>query len=145
MDPVFYEGGLHFKCARCSSCCRHEPGYVFLTASDVENLKKATGLSGSRVRAKFCRIVFLGIIERLSLKEKENYDCIFWNEGGCTIYKRRPLQCKTYPFWSANLISRESWDLLQNTCPGVNEGRLYSRNEIDCFVAMREQKPLLSK
>ena len=145
MDPVFYEGGLHFKCARCSSCCRHEPGYVFLTASDVENLKKATGLSGSRGRAKFCRIVFLGIIERLSLKEKENYDCIFWNEGGCTIYKRRPLQCKTYPFWSANLISRESWDLLQNTCPGVNEGRLYSRNEIDCFVAMREQKPLLSK
>ena len=143
MDAEFYSGGLRFECTRCSNCCRHEPGYVFLSAHDLSQLAQATGVSEEEVVNKFCRAIHVGMFERLSLREKQNYDCIFWEEGGCTVYNHRPLQCKTYPFWSANLFSLESWSRVGESCPGVNQGRLYAQEEIEHFIVLRKQEPLL--
>ena len=143
MDAKFYSGGLRFECTRCSNCCRHEPGYVFLTASDVKHIAKATKTSKDQVIEKFCRTVRIGVAERLSLQEKENFDCIFWEEDGCIIYKHRPVQCKTYPFWSANIISQEVWDQVGKSCPGVNQGPLYTKDEIEYIASLREKEPYL--
>ncbi|HQO67077.1 MAG TPA: YkgJ family cysteine cluster protein, partial [Spirochaetales bacterium] len=35
MNQSFWHEGLRFECARCSACCRYEPGYVFLSADDL--------------------------------------------------------------------------------------------------------------
>ncbi|RKX73185.1 MAG: YkgJ family cysteine cluster protein, partial [Spirochaetes bacterium] len=83
MGKTFYSEGLKFECRRCSSCCRYSPGYVFLFNQDLKNLCKITGLPEIDFLRKYCREVTINGIKRISLKEKSNYDCIFWEEGGC--------------------------------------------------------------
>ena len=95
MDSVFYSEGLRFECVRCSNCCRHEPGYVFLSENDLERLASGMGVTRNEFVSKFCRTVAIGNFSHVSLTEKENYDCIFWEDGGCTVYGHRPLQCRT--------------------------------------------------
>ena len=144
-DNQFYRNGLQFECTRCSNCCRHAPGFVFLTEDDLINVQNATGLSRRDVLALYCRDVDMGVAKRVSLKEKENFDCIFWEESGCSIYHCRPLQCRSYPFWSGILVSRESWDREGMNCPGINHGKKHSKREIERRLAMRAQARLLEE
>ena len=70
---------------------------------------------------------------RRSLIEFSNGDCVFFdNEArGCTVYDLRPQQCRTWPFWPLNLQSPEEWDDVADGCPGCNNGRLYTLEEIE--------------
>ena len=79
----------------------------------------------------WCRIVDMGMFKMISLQEKENYDCIFLENGGCRVYESRPRQCETYPFWAHVLEDRESWDREAQSCPGMNKGKLYTKKEIE--------------
>jgi hypothetical protein len=67
----------------------------------------------------------------LSLAEKKNYDCVFWDQGGCAVYEDRPVQCSTFPFWSSILVSRESWLEAARDCPGIGKGELRAREYIE--------------
>ena len=93
----FYEQGLRFACTRCSRCCRHTPGYVFLSANDLARIGEGTGLPEAQVRERFCRTVDPGGFPRLSLKEKPNLDCIFWEGEGCSVYAHRPAAVPQLP------------------------------------------------
>jgi len=130
----FYDGGLHFECTQCSKCCRFEPGYVFLSANDIDGLSKGTGIKRTAFINQYCRIVVTGSGQRISLKEKDDYDCIFWNKGGCTVYPYRPLQCRAYPFWDSNLPAEKVWNSLEDQCPGINRGRLNSKELIEYWL-----------
>jgi Fe-S-cluster containining protein len=83
-------------------------------------------------------------IRRISLIEKPNYDCIFWESDGCSVYRHRPMQCRSYPFWSGNLISRHSWEQLKSSCPGIGAGRVHSRREIERWIRKAEANRFLS-
>ena len=89
------------------------------------------GIDEVEFKTCFCRVIDLQGIKRLSLIEKENYDCIFWEQAGCKVYKTRPLQCKSYPFWSSNLYSAETWNNLEECCPGVNHGKIHTKKDIE--------------
>lgn len=137
-EDVFYAQGLRFTCVRCSRCCRHEPGFVFLSEQDLRRLARATHLARETCVQEYCREVEIGGVKRLSLKEKPNYDCIFWVEAGCEVYAHRPIQCRSFPFWSSNLISRATWEEVGQMCPGTDKGALHSRDEIDDWLQQRE-------
>jgi len=144
MTECFYAGGLRFECTRCSRCCRGEPGYVFLSREDLEDLAEGLELSRSEVLARYCRTVRVGGIPRVSLRERANYDCIFWRPKGCSVYDHRPLQCRSYPFWPANLCSPEHWRELQAHCPGAGKGSLHSREEIQEWLRLSRERRCLS-
>ena len=42
----------------------------------------------------------------------------------------RPVQCRTYPFWSFLLADRKTWDEECSTCPGINSGEFHDFAEI---------------
>jgi Fe-S-cluster containining protein len=121
-DDLFYAKGLCFSCTRCSSCCRFDPGYVFLSKKDADSLARALDMTYTDFVEVYCRWVdgYEGKA-RLSLKEKANYDCIFWKEG-CTVYAERPGQCRTFPFWPDILRSGETWNNAALSCPGIGKG-----------------------
>ena len=141
----FYEKGLLFTCIEgCNYCCSCEPGYVFLSQEDLQRLCVFTALSEEQFIATYCRRVSMGSFSMISLLEKENYDCIFLTEKGCSVYEARPLQCSTYPFWQHILEDQESWDAESKSCPGIGKGRLYTKEEIDALLRKRVgQEPVI--
>lgn len=143
MQKIFYSSGLRFECTRCSRCCRHTPGYVFLSPADLDRLAAAAGLSCEEFFARYSRKVDLGLARRVSLKEKPNVDCILWENGGCSLYEARPLQCRSFPFWSACLASREEWLLQAKNCPGMGRGGVHSREEIEGWLSLRAREGFL--
>ncbi|MBI2570234.1 MAG: YkgJ family cysteine cluster protein [Candidatus Schekmanbacteria bacterium] len=122
----WYLSGLCFTCTRCGNCCRGGAGYVFVDRVALKRIARRLGLSTSDFGRRFLRRVG----DRLSLLEKANGDCIFW-DGGCTIYEARPLQCRTYPFWSGNLQSPELWTMTAAECPGIGQGERFSYAAIE--------------
>jgi Fe-S-cluster containining protein len=85
-----------------------------------------------------------GARELLSLKEKSNFDCILW-KNGCTVYRARPVQCRTFPFWESIVHSFISWKELMKDCPGIGQGRVYSRAEIENMLAHGSSEPIITR
>ena len=142
-ERPFWKSGLHFSCTSCGHCCRHEPGYVFLSPEDLRSLAKIKNITGQEFTKKYCRTVDLGIVKRLSLLETPDNDCVFWDQG-CTVYKARPLQCRTYPFWPAILSSTEEWEREALECPGINQGKRRGARGISLALKKREREILIS-
>ncbi|MCQ2981557.1 MAG: YkgJ family cysteine cluster protein [Treponemataceae bacterium] len=127
----FYREGLCFQCQQCSHCCCDEPGYVYLSRRDLDALLGVTGMRQQKFIDTYCRFVpYYDGTEVLCLQEKDNYDCIFW-ENGCSVYAGRPVQCSTYPFWTYILDSRNAWNEESKECPGINKGSKISGTEIE--------------
>lgn len=138
MSELFYENGLHFQCTQCSNCCRLDPGYVFLSYNDLDRLLDYFSISKDKFIKKYCRNVDMDEHKRLSLNEKTNYDCIFWSNGGCDIYKARPLQCRSYPFWKPFLNDRISWNIEARSCSGMNHGDTIDKTGIKEWLRLRD-------
>jgi uncharacterized protein len=108
-----------FNCQKCSACCRHEPGAVFLRKEDVELITNFLYIPEEDLLKKYCRGLLKGEKNIVALKEKANYDCIFWDKK-CTIYEARPLQCRTFPYWPFLVESQKDWNEECYRCPGIN-------------------------
>ena len=123
----WFKDGLRFRCNMCGHCCTGTPGYVWLNDAGVREIAAFLGETTDYFLAWATRRVG----ERLSLWERENGDCIFYNrEKGCTIYPVRPLQCRTWPFWESNLEYPQAWKRTCEACPGSGQGDLISADEI---------------
>lgn len=142
-NQLFYAGGLNFSCTRCSSCCRFESGYVYLTKNDLRDLAAKCKMTYTQFVKKNCRwIPSANDTELLSLREKPDYDCIFWQDG-CSVYQARPLQCRTFPFWKSTLSGPDAWKSL--LCPGIGKGTLHSREYIESCLVKRNEEPVLTR
>lgn len=127
----WYESGLRFECTQCGNCCSGPPGYVWTTKEEIARIAEFLGSPDGTLDRKYLRRVGL----RYSLVEKRGGDCVFLKrEGGkamCSIYPVRPLQCRTWPFWTGNLESPTSWAQASSTCPGMNNGPHYGFVKIE--------------
>jgi Fe-S-cluster containining protein len=149
MMASFYAQGLKFSCTRCSSCCRIDPGFVFLSQTDLSVLAAAFKMGYDEFVETYCRWIPQDSNGRkgkkLSLREKKNFDCIFW-KAGCTVYEYRPLQCRSFPFWPSNLSSRKAWERTATDCPGMNRGILHSAEVIEGWLEQqRGEKVIIGK
>jgi len=128
-DVPWYRDGLRFECTRCGNCCTGSTGTVTVNDAEIAALAACVELDETAFREQCTRIMSDGSV---SLREKPNYDCVFWaRDRGCLVYEHRPMQCRTWPFWGANVRDRGGWDEEARHCPGMNKGRLYSLDEIE--------------
>lgn len=137
----WYKGGLRFTCTQCGNCCTGAPGYVWVTREEIGRisgfLERDDGwLDKSQLR----RVGF-----RYSLTERSNGDCVFLQHVDgrriCSIYPVRPLQCRTWPFWNANLKSPGTWADAGETCPGMNNGKSYTFEDIERIRTKKTWEP----
>jgi Fe-S-cluster containining protein len=129
---------IDFKCQRCSACCRSFPGAVYLTKKDIKKITNYLKIDKNQFIIKYCRPIVKNEKKIISLKEKANYDCIFWDKC-CIIYPARPIQCSTYPFWPSILRSRQSWEEEKKYCKGINKkGNLTLKQKIKKILAERK-------
>lgn len=134
-DSPWYRDGLAFTCTRCGACCTGGPGYVWVSAEEIEDLARFRGEKLPAFSKKFVRRVG----DRHSLIECPGGDCIFWNtQEGCTVYLARPVQCRTWPFWPENVETPEDWQRTTAVCPGSGQGRSYKAEQIiECIGMIR--------
>ncbi|MBS0624173.1 MAG: YkgJ family cysteine cluster protein [Verrucomicrobia bacterium] len=130
----WYAEGLKFKCTGCGKCCTGSPGYVWVNEEEIATMSQALGITVEVFYRRYIRRVG----QRLSLTEKgPNYDCVFLEDGKtCRLYQARPKQCRTFPFWSHTLASKETWEHAAQDCEGINhpEAKHYSQEEIDSIL-----------
>jgi uncharacterized protein len=125
----WYKDGLRFKCTGCGDCCTGAPGFVWVNAEEIAALAAEVGMETDAFEAKYVRLI--GV--RKSLNEKANYDCAFFDNKTrkCKVYRARPRQCRTWPFWDSNLRTPEAWAETCNVCPGSGKGPLVQLESIE--------------
>jgi Fe-S-cluster containining protein len=128
----WYRDGLRFGCKQCGGCCGGEPGYVWVTDEEIAAMAKELGFSKFEFENAFVRLI-RG--KKKSLIERSNGDCVLFDEKkrGCTVYKSRPVQCRTWPFWDQNIDRPSSWEKTAKFCRGCDnpDGKLYTLEEIE--------------
>ena len=130
MNKKIIENGIKFTCQSSSNCCisRGSHGFVFLSKKDINRLAIHFNLLFKEFINKFCQ-TSNGFIH---LKEiRKNGECIFLKNKKCNVYKARPTQCRTWPFWPENMNSKV-WDKdVVNFCPGIGKGKTVSKDRIN--------------
>ncbi len=127
----WYQEGLRFTCTECGNCCTGAPGYVWLTQEEIRRIAEFLEREDGWLPPETLRRVGF----KYSLTEKSNGDCVFLQaEDGkrrCSIYSVRPLQCRTWPFWTSNLKTPRDWAEAADTCPGMNNGKTHTYVQIE--------------
>ena len=125
----WYANGLRFSCTRCGNCCRNhgDYAYVYLAPADVSAIARHLGLEPRVFLKDYCQAEDGWVTLRM-----DSPACPFLQEGRtCAIYPVRPKQCATWPFWTENL-ERATWENdVARDCPGIGQGELHSRSEIE--------------
>lgn len=130
MNTDFWKNGLKFSCQKCGRCCCGDPGIVYFSPQEfdrlVEHLKEKQGIS----REQIIRDYFWPCRDSYTARDDfPDGHCIFFDKG-CTIYEYRPSQCRDFPFWRCNLSDKKEWDETAQMCPGMNQGKFWTADEI---------------
>lgn len=106
------------RCETCEgNCCIGESGYIWVDQNEMRNIAKSLCIELDELKQRY----LFKVKYRYSIKEKSYKDglaCIFFDEKlkRCGIYKARPNQCKTFPFWS---YFKNNIKEVQDECPGI--------------------------
>ena len=105
-----------FDCKMCGTCCYGEGG-IFLQKDERDRIAHFLDLMPESFVARYCREKN----GRLYIKTGPDKFCIFFDkEKQCLIHPVKPSPCSTWPFYPANIRDKESWQLAQDACPGIN-------------------------
>jgi uncharacterized protein len=116
-EEPWYKEGLRFKCTECGGCCTGSPGYIWINEEEIQALANHLKMNLDDFAKKYLR----KIGHRFSLNERPHtYDCVFLKNKKCTIYGFRPKQCRTFPWWTQNLKSRQDWIEAAKFCEGID-------------------------
>lgn len=123
-ERVWYANGLRFECTGCGNCCGGFPGFVWVTPENVRQIAAYLEMTPEACALTYVR----KIKDKYSLREKLQHDCVFLERPApgqtrCRIYPVRPTQCRTWPYWDANLTSPRAWTEASQSCPGMCDGK----------------------
>jgi Fe-S-cluster containining protein len=121
----FFDAGIRFTCRRCGACCTGAPGIVRVDEAEIAAIAAYLGQPISQVVGAYLTAWEGGY----RVKEADDGRCLFF-ENGCRLYPVRPTQCRTFPFWFANLRSEARWNVIQAKCPGIGRGHRYAKEKI---------------
>lgn len=136
---LFYEQGLQFECQGSGKCCTShgEFGMVFLTKEDQKRFAKYLKLSIRDFNKIYCdQTQGIWHLKENIVNNKINPDCLFLKGNRCSAYEARPNQCRTWPFWP-EIMNAKAWKAeVENFCPGVGKGKIWSKAEIEASMKM---------
>ena len=121
----FFDNGIRFECRRCGECCTGDPGTVYIGPEEILPIAEALGVT----KTAFISQYLYPYKDSFSVGEDKQGRCLLFNDG-CKVYEVRPLQCRTFPFWFDNMRSESRWAQVVQSCPGIGQGRCYTKEEI---------------
>lgn len=119
MRAPWWRDGLRFRCTACGACCAAAGGEVALTSAEAEGIRRLLGLSPAGFARRYLRRDAGGWRLRLDAAGR----CPFLDRRGrCRVYRRRPAQCRSYPFWPEVLAAPAGWRREARRCEGIGRG-----------------------
>ena len=124
------EKGIRFECQGSGNCCvsRGSYGFVYLSKKDIKKLSDGFKITEQNFVKNYCQKTD-GFIHLKELKKNKG-NCIFLKDNKCTVYKSRPIQCRTWPFWPENMNTKTWNNDIAKNCPGVGKGKVKTKKEI---------------
>ena len=124
------EKGIRFECQGSGNCCvsRGSYGFVYLSNKDIKKLSNGLKITKNKFLKNYCDKTD-GYIHLKELKKNKG-DCIFLKDKRCTVYKSRPIQCRTWPFWPENMNIKTWNNDISKNCPGIGKGKIVSKDKI---------------
>ena len=115
----WYKDGLRFQCTECGKCCTGSSGFIWVSEEEIAAMADFLHICVATFKIKYIR----RRDNRYALVEKksQNNDCIFLKDKKCLVYKARPQQCRSFPWWNELLKSEESWQCAAQSCEGIND------------------------
>ena len=134
----WYAAGLAFACTQCGNCCSGPgEGVIWVTKREIKLIANHLGMAETELHRKYLKRIHT---RTTIIEEEVSKDCIFLKAVNgrriCGIYPVRPNQCRTWPFWTENLRSPNTWNETATSCPGVNRGPCY---DFDAIERLRTQ------
>jgi uncharacterized protein len=119
--------GVRFECQQSGNCCisHGEYGFVYLTKDDRKNMAEVLGLRTSDFTRKYCTKT-----EGIFHLKDDGKACTFLKNNRCTVYKARPMQCRTWPFWPETMGAKAWKKEVAQFCPGVGKGKVWDQEKI---------------
>ena len=134
MTKINFKDGIKFECQGSGNCCvsRESYGYVYLSTNDLKRFAEYFSLSIKDFKSKYCQITdgFIHLTEKKNINGK----CIFLKNKKCTVYKSRPTQCRTWPFWNENMEAKVWNKDISINCPGIGKGKTIKSNHINKYL-----------
>ena len=130
MNKLNLNNGIKFSCQNSGNCCvsRGNHGYVYLSKDDLNKLANLFNQNKNEFKKKYCKITNGFIHLKEFIKNKGN--CLFLINNRCSVYRARPIQCRTWPFWNENMNAKTWYKEIALFCPGVGKGRRYTKESI---------------
>lgn len=121
-DPSFlYPKHIRFQCEKCALCCGDTERRVrrILTLKiEAERISKETAKDIDDFAEKVegfepyvCEV-----------KKTEDGRCVFLRDKSCSIYEKRPLVCRFYPFQLQNIRNNRYVFTYTDECPCIGKG-----------------------
>jgi Fe-S-cluster containining protein len=124
---LWWDKGVRFECQGSGKCCvsRGRYGFVYMEAEDRRRMARALKMAPAAFTRKYCEKTN----GHWHLKA-EGRECRFLEGTRCSVYRARPKQCRTWPFWPEHMGAKTWSREIAAFCPGIGKGRLYSKEEI---------------
>ncbi|OQS06510.1 hypothetical protein THRCLA_01455 [Thraustotheca clavata] len=124
-----------FKCTGCGRCCTGKGGVARVNGVEIAAISDYLSMPEESFVKKFVRIVNGGPALR---QTEDDSQCVFLDNKKCTIYPVRPTQCRTYPFWPQQLISKYDWQLAAKQCEGIKITATDEKDFVPDDVVLKE-------
>lgn len=109
----------YFSCTQCGFCCQGETT-VSLSSKDQKRMQEHLGLNRDEMVARYWRIS--GQI--VQMKTVDGH-CTFFRNG-CSVHPGRPWRCAQWPLVPAILESKENFEIIKDSCPGITTDVTYA-------------------
>jgi len=125
-ENIAYPENLRWRCVRCALCCgdtEKRTRHVLILTSEARAIAAGTGM---RIGEFARRLENSGPYE---FEVRKNNDrCAFLDGVSCSIYSKRPLICRFYPFVLKRFESGAlEFEVPEHECPGIGRGRKLTR------------------
>ena len=107
-----------FICQQCGYCCQGETT-VSLDVNDQKRMIEYLDMTRHEVAEKYWRQTG----NTIQMKIVDGH-CIFY-DNGCTIHAGKPWRCTQWPLHPSILESRENFEIIKESCPGINRNISY--------------------
>src|SRR4030067_1016469 len=124
-----YPRKVQFKCSKCGICCgdtTEKTRHILLLNEEANDLASTTNQQISDFASK---IDDKSPYAYEMKKTVEDGKCVFLRQNRCTMYSKRPLICRFYPFWLKTAEKEQRVWYYTKECPGIGKGKPMGKEE----------------